>query len=163
MNLQRIFEESGEKLPFENTMQAESVESLSGSPVVGDIFVKGIISNNAGVVTVDYTVNYVLSSECDRCLEKVTQKRTFNSSVVAVRELNQEENDDFLVLPDAVLDVDAMVCEDIIFDIPSKILCDENCKGLRPVCGVNRNISECNCLSKVVDPRLQALADLLKE
>ena len=57
---------------------------------------------------------------------------------VLVRELSDEENDDgeFVVVPDEMLDVDQLVTEDILLDLPSKFLCSPNCKGLCPRCGM---------------------------
>ena len=38
-----------------------------------------------------------------------------------------------------------------------KPLCDEQCLGLCPTCGANRNREKCSCDEKVVDERWGAL------
>ena len=43
---------------------------------------------------------------------------------------------------------------------PLKILCRENCKGLCPVCGQNRNKSLCSCTDEQIDYRWSALEKL---
>ena len=55
------------------------------------------------------------------------------------------------------------VVEFLLLELPSQFFCKDTCKGICPDCGVNLNHSECKCKSKAVDPRLGALADLLKE
>jgi uncharacterized protein len=44
--------------------------------------------------------------------------------------------------------------------LPMKPLCREDCRGLCPVCGGNRNVTPCACESRAPDPRLAALKDL---
>ncbi|HEV8596474.1 MAG TPA: DUF177 domain-containing protein, partial [Candidatus Dormibacteraeota bacterium] len=39
-------------------------------------------------------------------------------------------------------------------------LCREDCRGLCPVCGGNRNLVTCACPERAADPRLAALKDL---
>lgn len=40
-------------------------------------------------------------------------------------------------------------------------LCKEDCKGLCPHCGADRNVTECDCESRQIDPRFAALRALL--
>jgi uncharacterized protein len=55
--------------------------------------------------------------------------------------------------------------ENILLELPMKPLCDEECKGLCPTCGVNLNEEPCKCEGDqdVVDPRLSVLKDLLRK
>jgi uncharacterized protein len=39
-------------------------------------------------------------------------------------------------------------------------LCGDNCRGICPRCGINRNRTECSCEEKFVDPRWDALRGL---
>lgn len=60
------------------------------------------------------------------------------------------------------LDLGEMVREQLLLALPMKRLCSEDCRGLCPSCGVNRNSTECQCDAGDVDPRLQPLRDLLR-
>ena len=75
-----------------------------------------------------------MTMPCDRCFKTTTQERETGFFHVLVRELSDEENDDgeFVVVPDETLDVDQLVTEDILLDLPSKFLCSPDCKGLCP-------------------------------
>jgi uncharacterized protein len=52
------------------------------------------------------------------------------------------------------------VREQVLLGLPGRTLCREDCKGLCPSCGVNRNTTACDCADKPADPRWKALAGL---
>ncbi len=43
------------------------------------------------------------------------------------------------------VDPEEIIREQLSLGLPSKLLCDEGCKGLCALCGGNRNRGECNC------------------
>ena len=59
------------------------------------------------------------------------------------------------------LDLDELLTEDLLLDVPSKFLCSPDCKGLCPSCGKNLNHGDCDCQQDTVDPRLAILKELL--
>ncbi|HQP29583.1 MAG TPA: DUF177 domain-containing protein, partial [Syntrophales bacterium] len=58
------------------------------------------------------------------------------------------------------LDLDPIVYEQILLQIPLKILCREDCRGLCPHCGANLNDGPCRCPEEAVDGRFSALKKL---
>ncbi|MGQ0504096.1 MAG: YceD family protein [Myxococcaceae bacterium] len=58
------------------------------------------------------------------------------------------------------IDLDPILREQVLLALPMQVVCDEDCKGLCPMCGQNRNEKQCGCAPKVVDPRLAALKDI---
>jgi uncharacterized protein len=58
------------------------------------------------------------------------------------------------------LDVARVVENEATLALPMKPLCREDCRGLCPVCGANRNVAPCTCDPRPPDPRLAALRDL---
>jgi uncharacterized protein len=58
------------------------------------------------------------------------------------------------------LNLDALIETETTLALPMKPLCREDCRGLCPVCGGNRNVSPCTCESRPTDPRLAVLRDL---
>ena len=58
-----------------------------------------------------------------------------------------------LLLEDAVR-------EQVLLNLPGRALCREECKGLCPQCGANRNTTHCDCTEAPADPRWGALAGL---
>jgi uncharacterized protein len=58
------------------------------------------------------------------------------------------------------IDLSALVASETSLALPMKPLCREDCRGLCPVCGGNRNLTACACLERAPDPRLVVLKDL---
>jgi len=48
----------------------------------------------------------------------------------------------------------------LLLEMPLAPLHDPNCAGLCPTCGVNRNLTHCECVTKEIDPRWAALRSL---
>lgn len=106
--------------------------------------------------------------ECDRCLRQVTVpiETSFDVTYVPATDYVeqgtaelQEEDLGLSVYEDEVIDVDELVREQVLLNIPARALCTEDCKGLCPVCGANRNETDCQCESQQTDPRWGALKD----
>jgi uncharacterized protein len=58
-----------------------------------------------------------------------------------------------LLLEDAVR-------EQVLLALPGRTLCSEDCKGICPQCGANRNSAPCHCKEQPADSRWSALADI---
>lgn len=61
----------------------------------------------------------------------------------------------------AELEMSPYVWETLILNLPEGVLCKEDCKGLCPVCGGDRNARDCGCAVDDSDPRLRVLKNLL--
>ena len=59
------------------------------------------------------------------------------------------------------IDLGQLVREQLQLSVPMKPLCRDDCRGLCPECGINRNREQCDCTSSWQDPRLAALQSLL--
>lgn len=57
----------------------------------------------------------------------------------------------------------AIAQEQIYLNLPLKPLCRDDCQGLCPTCGANRNRLKCGCRSEETDPRLAPLVELKKK
>ncbi|MBR3665607.1 MAG: DUF177 domain-containing protein [Ruminococcus sp.] len=105
--------------------------------------VKGRAYNRAGIVTVDLECRFTLSHCCDRCLAEFDRDYRFEFSHICVRD--QSSNDEHVIVKDNALDLDELAISDSLLQLPTKILCREDCRGLCYVCGQNLNEGECNC------------------
>lgn len=106
-----------------------------------------------------------ISQECGRCLEPATIPigGDFAYTMVPAKtetaqdvELTAEELETGYYSGDFI-DLAPIICEEIVLQAPMRILCDDDCKGLCPHCGMNLNTGSCNCRSKLVDDRLAVL------
>jgi uncharacterized protein len=62
---------------------------------------------------------------------------------------------------DDTIDLGAVMREQFFLALPMKPLCRDDCQGLCPVCGVNRNRETCAGHAEWTDPRLEPLKKLL--
>ncbi|HEX8637491.1 MAG TPA: DUF177 domain-containing protein, partial [Pyrinomonadaceae bacterium] len=67
---------------------------------------------------------------------------------------------DIAVLDNNKIDVAEIVREQILLNLPEPVYCRDDCKGLCPQCGANRNLIDCKCEEKEIDPRWAALKGL---
>ena len=111
-----------------------------------------------------------LTMPCDRCLEQTRQELSLaidgalplNEGEIALGEKEVEEQEDRWV-SETQIDVDQLLIEEILFQWPEKVLCKEDCKGICPVCGKNRNLGECDCDRQVLDPRMAKFLDVFAQ
>ena len=53
-----------------------------------------------------------------------------------------------------------MVREYVLLDLPEAPLCKDDCAGICPNCGIDRNSATCDCGAVTADPRWAALENL---
>ncbi|TAK52147.1 MAG: DUF177 domain-containing protein [Bacteroidetes bacterium] len=61
------------------------------------------------------------------------------------------------------IDVTEDVRQVILLAIPLKLICNEECKGLCPHCGINLNRETCTCADEPADSRWDELRKLIEE
>lgn len=58
------------------------------------------------------------------------------------------------------VDLEPLLREQIVLAVPFAPLCSESCRGLCPVCGIDRNSGTCTCEAAPPDPRWSMLKNL---
>jgi len=110
-----------------------------------------------------------LEAECGRCLRPVELPivTEFNEKFVrtvswAAEEQHELQAEDLniSVFDGEGIELDDLVREELLLAVPVNVLCREDCKGLCPSCGINRNLSDCQCESNEIDFRWQKLKEL---
>lgn len=144
-------------------MDFSGLELGGVKPFCAPVQVRAQLKGSPGSVELSGVARYALTMPCDRCCKTVTQQRETGFFHVLVKELSDQENDDgeFVLVPDEKLDLTDLLTEDVLLDMPSKFLCSPDCKGLCPICGKDRNQGDCGCRADETDPRLAALKALL--
>ena len=163
LDLEKLFQSEGSSIPIHQEADFSYLNAPDGLTFRNPVLIEGSVQNEAQIVTIRATVTADIDTFCDRCAGEMTLHMAVPMEHTLVLELFQEEDaDQYIVLDDARLDVEALAAEDLVLDMPTKFLCREDCKGLCPTCGKNLNDGPCGC-EQEVDPRLAALADLLKD
>ena len=129
---------------------------LFNSPVVID----GSIEQDGDTLMVTGEVRTEVILQCSRCLGTV--KHPLHSGFSQEYSETGQGEDVMPVKGDSI-DLRKPVIESILLELPVKVLCREECKGLCPVCGTDRNMKECGCTSHEIDPRMLQLRKILEQ
>jgi uncharacterized protein len=109
---------------------------------------------------------------CSRCLKSYSCKvdTALESCYVPFNETHTEKEhelskDELNVsfYDNDIINLHDFLTEQILLSVPMKRLCKTDCKGLCPICGQNLTDNPCQCRQEQIDPRLSALAKLLKK
>lgn len=143
-DLRRVFNTTGEKKEFELEIPTEELLQYKGYTFKDSVKINGSFYNRADVVHMDYSVKFTLNIVCDRCLKEFDREYSFDFRHVVVTTVNKN-NDDFIIAENYRVDVNEIALSDLLLEMPTKLLCSEDCKGLCSNCGHDLNESECNC------------------
>ena len=129
----------------------------------------GRIDRSGAEVDLRGEISAEVGVECDRCLKPIAVEveTSFDVRYLPASEYRRGENhelkaDDLsLALFDGeAIDIDQLVREQILLALPLRRLCRSDCRGLCPICGIDRNASTCQCAIREPDPRWSALKDM---
>jgi len=71
-------------------------------------------------------------------------------------ELNEEQG----FMKGYQLQVEELICNEIMMNWPAKVLCIDDCKGICKMCGKDLNVMDCGCDTFVPDPRMANIKDI---
>ncbi len=99
---------------------------------------------------------------CDRCLDDFGTDLSTQYEIVFITDASAEQGSDeeemqYLGLDETTIDLGEDVRQFLILAVPLKLLCKEDCQGLCPKCGSNRNKIKCGCRENDADPRWEVL------
>jgi len=161
------------KVSFAETWKPNGFDfSDTGVIQKGPLVARGsaeLLPDTGGEVRVTGRIETDLETECDRCLGRAAfhidapfdlfyrpLESTAGADEVAIDEGEAEMG--FYELPG--LQLEDIVREQVLLQLPMQRVCSENCRGICPICGVNRNETECACQPHPGDDRWMALKDL---
>ena len=149
--------------PPEIDLESESAKLAAAARVSGKI------SKTIAQVNVEGEICAELEIECSRCLQPVKQKFEipFRAAFVVPENYTQAKETELKtdelevsVFEGDRIDLTELAREQILLAVPAQVFCAEDCKGLCQKCGANRNLINCNCEEKEIDPRWAALGEL---
>jgi DUF177 domain-containing protein len=88
---------------------------------------------------------------CSRCLEEYAFPLALDFAFVLVprhggaEEGLEEDDRDLSYYEGEEVDLSPLLREQVLLALPTRPLCRENCAGLCPQCGANRNTTRCKC------------------
>ena len=130
--------------------------------ITGKVRIEGEISNVGDVLLLKARVSAAVNRVCSRCLKEFTAE----SSADVLEKFYPSgspgvENDAYVYEAD-IVDITEPLRESLLLAEPLRALCKEDCLGICPVCGADRNVHPCSCDSSSIDRRLAALKQFIK-
>ncbi|MGH3443364.1 MAG: YceD family protein [Nitriliruptorales bacterium] len=135
------------------------------SPISYDLVLEMLVDGLLATGTMAFTT----SQPCARCLVGVVAEHDVEVSELYADPARLAEEDDeeevevgYELHPlEGCIDLEAMVRDTVVAAVPVRTLCREDCQGLCPTCGADRNRADCgHRYEPEVDPRWAVLQDL---
>ena len=129
--------------------------SLSGTYMLADetVIVRGV-------------ARAVIQSPCARCLRPTETRVEAELEEAFIRDTGEAlaADEDQYLYSGHVLELDEAVRTALLLEMPSRVLCREDCRGLCDQCGADLNTTECSCQKDLTHRNpFSALASLLNE
>ena len=165
-------------IDFDETLAPGSIDFFEDMQQVGVLHTAGRVdllheNRGPGDVVADIRIRASLQTRvqvpCARCLEPVQQAiETSFDLLFRPLEADRDSSDHAISTSETEIgyyEGDGLLLEDVLREqillaLPAKILCREDCKGLCPECGRNRNTDPCDCVTGHADPRWSSLAEI---
>jgi uncharacterized protein len=128
-----------------------------------------LLSHSLGEIHLRGNLQVTVDAPCDRCLEPVSLpiRSPFDLVYMPVGAVVNGGEDEIDAVAAEIgyyegsgLQLNDVLREVVLLALPMQLVCEENCKGICPVCGQNRNQRECGCQAAAADDRWTKLRDL---
>ncbi len=113
-----------------------------------------VLSNVGDAVVATGSVSADVEGECVRCLERASVH--VDSDIEGYFAISEESNlegmeeDEYEFVPEnGEVDLTDCVTSAVVVGMPTLFVCSEDCKGLCPKCGCNRNVESCDCSEQI--------------
>lgn len=169
INLTELFSIEGKSKTYTVPLELTQFHSPAGDYEIVEKEPVTLTITNQGdkVLTAVGKAVLTLEMPCDRCLDPV--RVPFELEIDQELDMNQTEEDRAAKLDEQFylkgynLDVDQLVGNELTLNLPMKVLCSEDCKGICNRCGTNLNRGTCDCESRSLDPRMSVIQDIFKQ
>ena len=104
----------------------------------------GSLVGGTDQVRVSGQVQGTAHTRCCECLEPAQVSLTAQVDVLFTRD-SDPADPDLYPIEGYSIDLAPMVQEALLLEMPMRVLCREDCKGICPICGQNRNVAPCTC------------------
>jgi DUF177 domain-containing protein len=128
-----------------------------------------LLANTDGEVRIRGTLSVRMKAACDRCLGEALFPLDAKLDLF-YRPMSYIARDEEIEIDEGEAEIgfyegEGMELEDILREqvlllLPMQKVCRDDCKGICPICGQDRNQTACQCKLETADDRWQALRDI---
>ncbi len=166
INLTELMEEQKKVLELHLVYEMESIRYLGDDiKFISPISFNGKVYHLNQDIYIEGTIEGIAELTCYRCLKKFHKNiiGTIHEKLIKKESLPVADGEDDLVIKNNTIDIATVIENTLILSLPMKIICNDQCKGLCPVCGINRNDHTCHCKQDETHPEFAKLKALLQE
>jgi uncharacterized protein len=119
-----------------------------------------VVDNVESRFLLNGTLSAAGRAECGRCLAEFDLRWDVPVEIIVLRDVDTDEGEgDSLVIRQRSGEVDLTEAlrESAVLAFPQAPVCRDDCKGLCPSCGIDRNTGTCECADDNIDPRWEGL------
>ena len=124
-----------------------------GSPIELDVRLESVVEG----VLVTGTAVVALRGECVRCLVEISTHLEVDIQELYVNADSEATEDEASRLEGDLVDLEPLLRDDVVLDLPFQPVCREDCAGLCVECGANLNDHPDHNHEGSIDPRWEAL------
>ena len=128
----------------------------ASSPVRLELKLESVVEG----VLVTGTAAAELQGECVRCLEPISEELEIDLLELFLYPDQEPDDTESSRLVDELLDLEPVVRDGMVLEMPFQPLCQAECQGLCPECGANLNANPDHQHEAPIDPRWSALGQL---
>lgn len=125
-----------------------------GSPIDLELRLESVVEG----VLVTGTAVVALAGQCARCLERIASDEEVDLQELYLHPDKEPDDDEASRLEDELIDLEPLIRDTVVLDLPYTPLCRPDCAGLCPECGANLNTEPDHAHDDKVDPRWAGLS-----
>ena len=126
----------------------------TGSPIRLDLRLESVVEG----VLVTGTAEVEVAGQCGRCLEPIEQQLEIDIQELYLYPDAEPDDTEASRMEGELLDLEPLVRDEVVLELPFMPLCRPDCAGLCPDCGANLNADPEHTHEAAVDPRWGELA-----
>ncbi len=161
------------KIRFDETFAAGQIdfegEALTQASDLRATGMAELLAHSGGEIRIRGRFRIEVTAECDRCLGRARfpMDKAFDlfyrpaAEIACEEEVSIDEGEaEIGFYEGAGLELEDILREQVLLALPMQRICHEDCRGICPVCGKNRNETGCHCKEAAADDRWAALRNL---
>lgn len=145
ISLLSLLNSERETIPISCVCDFSELELWGERPFKNGVKVEGRVENRAGTIKLKAAVNAPYEMLCARCLAPVSGVLLGDIDCEVVPSSFEEDGERLLLTENGELDILEAARAYVLLNMPAKVLCSKDCRGLCPICGKNLNEGGCAC------------------
>ncbi len=166
INISDIVKTDGASLDINFSEVINELNTVIGEEFIfnGPVEFTGKLVNTSGVLKLEGHVQAEFATKCYRCLKNVDGKvdADINESFVDKDKVDEDTDVEMYTYESNFIEVDKILIDNIVLNLPMKQICEVECKGICPKCGTDLNIGTCECKDEDINPKMEVLKNFFK-